>query len=81
MKAVLSTLLLCLLLGCGSEPTRPPPETANAATATALATVPRPDFSGYWEMDYGRSDNVDQKLQSMYLSLKVKALLAYNCGR
>ncbi|MEM0953738.1 MAG: hypothetical protein AAGI24_06330 [Pseudomonadota bacterium] len=24
------------------------------------------DLSGHWEMDYGRSDNVDQKLQSMY---------------
>jgi hypothetical protein len=47
-------LLLALLSACASEPTRHQP---------AAAVV---DFSGHWEMDYGRSDEVDNKLQLMY---------------
>jgi hypothetical protein len=53
MKRTLPTLLTCLLCACSSQPVvLPEPEIT--------------DFSGHWEMDYGRSDNVDQKLQSMY---------------
>ncbi len=41
----------------------------NSTTPTREQAAPTPlvsDFSGYWEMDYGRSDNVDQKLRSLY---------------
>jgi hypothetical protein len=51
-------ILSTLLYGCASEPERP--------EKTTLPTPVVRDFSGHWEMDYGRSDNVDQKLNSMY---------------
>ena len=40
-----------------------------ACSSNEPLVLPTPvvsDLSGHWEMDYGRSDNVDQKLQSMY---------------
>ncbi len=56
MKSIFSTCLLGLLVtACSSQP--------------AVVELPAPlvsDFSGYWEMDFGRSDNVDQKLASLY---------------
>jgi hypothetical protein len=59
MTRYLPQLLLSLLLaGCGSEP-----------VSRSDGPLPKPvvrDFSGHWEMDYGRSDNVDQKLNRMY---------------
>ncbi len=50
----LAACLLILLHGCASEP------------PAALPTPVMVDLSGHWEMDYGRSDNVDRKLQSLY---------------
>ncbi len=50
-----ATFLFCLLLGaCASEPKRVQPKAAPV------------DLSGYWEMDYSRSDNVNDKLQRIY---------------
>ena len=53
MKRILLILLTGFLVACSSEP-------------VVLAAPKITDFSGHWEMDYGRSDNVDRKLQSMY---------------
>ncbi len=59
MTRYLPCLIIALLLtACGSEP-----------VSRSQEPLPQPvvrDFSGSWEMDYGRSDNVDQKLNSMY---------------
>ena len=46
-------VLPALLTGCSSEP-------------VVLAEPEIADFSGHWELDYGRSDNVDARLRSMY---------------
>ena len=48
--------LILLVAACGGTPTRP------------LSSAPeqRVDFSGHWEMDYGRSDDVDDQLQKLY---------------
>lgn len=54
MSKLIPLFLLVLLGACGSEPTR------HKSAAAAV------DFSGHWEMDYGRSDDVDNKLQLMY---------------
>jgi hypothetical protein len=54
MSKFILLFLLVLLSACGSEPSRPQP--------VAAAT----DFSGHWEMDYGRSDDVNNKLQLMH---------------
>jgi hypothetical protein len=54
MSKLIPLFLLVLISACGSEPTR---------RQLAVAAV---DFSGHWEMDYGRSDDVDNKLQLMY---------------
>ncbi len=53
MKRIVLILLAGCLAACSSEP-------------VVLAAPKITDFSGHWEMDYGRSDNVDRKLQSMY---------------
>lgn len=58
MQKFIPLFLLVLLSACGSEPTRRQPAAAPAAAAV--------DFSGHWEMDYGRSDDVNNKLQLMY---------------
>ena len=51
-------LLTVLLAACGTgSPSR---------DAGKLPTPLVRDFSGHWEMDYGRSDNVDAKLNNMY---------------
>jgi len=55
MPRLTPLLLYSLLTACGSTP----PTTALPAPLVS-------DLSGHWEMDYGRSDNVDRKLQSMY---------------
>ena len=55
-------ILPVLLAGCGGGPVE-----------RGDSSLPAPqirDFSGHWEMDYGRSDNVDQKLNSMYRELQ-----------
>jgi hypothetical protein len=54
MSKFIPLFLLVLLGACGGEPARRQP----------VASVM--DFSGHWEMDYGRSDDVDTKLQLMY---------------
>lgn len=49
-----------VLTACSSEPKR---------TLQAQQTIPI-DFSGSWEMDYGRSDDINQKLSSIYRELQ-----------
>lgn len=51
-------LLILLLAACGAG-------SPNRDSGTLPAPLVR-DFSGHWEMDYGRSDNVDAKLNNMY---------------
>jgi hypothetical protein len=46
-----------LLLACGSERVR--------QTSTAQAPATDIDFTGSWEMDYSRSDNINERLQLM----------------
>ena len=54
MKWTPLIIVVFLISACSSEP-------------TVTRRAPRvSDFSGHWEMDYGRSDNVDRKLQSLY---------------
>jgi hypothetical protein len=55
MRTLIHITLLAALTACAGEAVRSP--------APVSAPV---DFTGHWEMDYGRSDNVDQKLNSMY---------------
>jgi hypothetical protein len=53
----LSLLILFLFVSaCGGNTPRPVVPTAELLV----------DFSGHWEMDYGRSDNVDEQLQKIY---------------
>ncbi len=55
MRTPFFTLLFGLLAACGGEPVRNPTVSSGVL-----------DFSGHWEMDYGRSDNVDAKLNALY---------------
>ncbi len=68
-KLLAPTLLALLLSACASEPEAP----AAPETALVLPTPLVRDFSGHWEMDYGRSDNVDQKLRSLYREMQRNA--------
>ncbi len=55
--------LLCLcLVGCASEPekSKPVPNRTDHA----------PDFSGFWELDYAQSDNIQVKLNSLVRDVK-----------
>jgi hypothetical protein len=63
--ATLCVLLIgtSLLLGCSQSST----QRKVAARDTSV------DFSGSWEMDYGASDNVDDRLQSIYNELRRQA--------
>lgn len=64
MKRYLPLLTLVLLLpGPGSE----------CATAESPPAPVIRDFSGHWEMDYGRSDNVDRKLNRLYREWQLMA--------
>ena len=54
MQKIIPLFLLVLLSACGSEPARRQPVAAAV------------DFSGHWEMDYGHSDDVNNKLELMY---------------
>jgi hypothetical protein len=59
MLKIIPLLLVVLLSACGSEPTR-------RASSQPAQRTPSVDFSGHWELDYSRSDDVDSKLQTMY---------------
>ncbi|MDJ0877958.1 MAG: hypothetical protein QNI86_05065 [Halieaceae bacterium] len=70
MKRCLYTVTLTLLLcACASEPDVPEAPEQALVLPTPLVR----DFSGHWEMDYGRSDNVDQKLRSLYREMQRNA--------
>ena len=56
--------LAALLCACESAPEKP---TSVAKRDTSV------DFSGSWEMDYGRSDDLDQRLSSIYKELQRQA--------
>lgn len=58
MTRYVPLLLILLLSACGSG--------APVRESGRLPTPLVRDFSGHWEMDYGRSDNVDAKLNNMY---------------
>jgi hypothetical protein len=59
MRIFVVLFLLLFLSACKDEAVRPPAPVAQSAPDIS-------DFSGHWEMDYGRSDNVNSKLQTMY---------------
>ena len=56
-------LISALLAGCAQSP-------APRQVAARDETV---DFSGSWEMDYGHSDDVDDRLRSIYNELRREA--------
>ncbi|MEP5764268.1 MAG: hypothetical protein ABJ308_06730 [Halieaceae bacterium] len=63
MHRLSAILGLGLLAACaGSQAPLPSPIAAPAEPTQARST----DFAGHWEMDYSRSDNVDDKLQRLY---------------
>lgn len=43
------------MLGCSSSDVQP-----------VMSNVPPPDFSGYWEVDYARSDSIQNQLNSTF---------------
>jgi hypothetical protein len=61
-------LALLLTIGCsGPGAHQQSGPAAQSEAQEALRPAPSiSDFSGYWEMDYGRSDNVDAKLRSLH---------------
>jgi hypothetical protein len=63
-KSVLATLacaaLLSMLASCSSKPSRP------VVNKTAAAV----DFSGFWELDYSQSDNIQIKLDTLVRELR-----------
>ena len=59
MPKMLSFFLLLALVGCAGTP-------EQTARAPGKSNAPAPvNFSGHWEMDYGRSDDVNHKLRAM----------------
>jgi hypothetical protein len=63
-RALLALVLVAALNACSSSP------------SVESKPIPRDesvDFSGSWEMDYGRSDNVEQQLRSIYNELRRNA--------
>ncbi|MEM9057572.1 MAG: hypothetical protein AAGD86_08855 [Pseudomonadota bacterium] len=48
------------LAGCAQQPELPPTTTVNAT---------RSDFTGSWEINYGRSDDVNQELRQLFRRL------------
>lgn len=59
-KFALSALLLCLAACAGSPPVR---QVANQPPAAV-------DFSGFWELDYSQSDNIQAKLNTLVRDLR-----------
>ncbi|MEE4190195.1 MAG: hypothetical protein V2I66_01375 [Halieaceae bacterium] len=68
-RPILAALLAVLVSACASEPEAP----AAPEQKLVLPTPLMKDFSGHWEMDYGRSDNVDRKLRSLYREMQRNA--------
>jgi len=52
---LIAIFLAAALAACGTNNTPP-----------AMSAVPAPDFSGHWEVDYGRSDSVQNQLNSTF---------------
>lgn len=48
-----------ILLGCGGNDVQP-----------AMSDIPAPDFSGHWEVDYARSDSVQNQLNSTFREVR-----------
>jgi hypothetical protein len=57
--------LLCALTGCGAQDERPTGLDGDSSRAV--------DFSGYWELDYGRSDNIQLELDGLLRELRRQA--------
>ncbi len=68
-RQIIAILFAVLLSACASEPEAPAAPQEKLVLPTPLVR----DFSGHWEMDYGRSDNVDQKLRSLYREMQRNA--------
>ena len=58
---------------CGSQTVGRGAGTDGAAASGTTAAGAGADFSGHWEMDYGRSENVNRKLQAMLEEWKRQA--------
>ncbi len=63
-KLLFSSAILALIAACGSNP-----EQASSVAERDQSV----DFTGSWEMDYGRSDDLDHKLRSIYQELQRQA--------
>jgi hypothetical protein len=55
-------IVIALLQGCAGEPV----SRQSVSQPVSLSSPGIADFSGHWELDYGRSDDVDRKLRSLY---------------
>jgi hypothetical protein len=63
IRPVLALLLACLaLLACSQSQDKPRPLPSN--------NVARADFSGFWELNYGQSDNIQVELDAMVRDLR-----------
>ncbi len=54
-SALTALVLFAILHGCGGNDLQP-----------EMSAVPAPDFSGHWEVDYARSDSVQNQLNSTF---------------
>ena len=71
-KILLASTLLAAVTACSSGPSPSSSSSPNESAAVAERDV-SVDFTGSWEMDYGRSDDVDRKLRSIYQELQRQA--------
>ncbi len=72
IRLSLPFLILAILSACRSDSVQPASGGATSV-ANSDADEERVDFSGNWEMDYGRSDNLNEKLNSIYKDLQRQA--------
>lgn len=67
LSAAFGLGLAALLCGCGSTPSPPQRSGLQAGNTQAV------NFSGSWELDYGQSDNAQEKLDSVVRELQREA--------
>ncbi len=69
MQKFSAALLALLMAACAGQSDAPQAPEQSLVLPSPLVR----DFSGHWELDYGRSDNVDAKLRSLYREVQRNA--------